>query len=168
MNLDTLVRIGQPPWQPTPAAEDVDVWDKYDYPACGTYRLGGGLVVFMVITMAGSRSLWAYVPVPPDARQAVTEARFNTEAEFDAFLRGCFTGREVIFAAAENFVITSKSDGILIPAASNALLAAATKWYIGRAAAALAELQARPAEASGAGTDPLLHTAQNALANLPA
>jgi hypothetical protein len=46
MNLDTLVRIGQPPWQPVPGAADIDVWDKYDFPSCGTYRLGDNLVVF--------------------------------------------------------------------------------------------------------------------------
>ena len=26
MNLDTLVSVGQSPWQPVPAAGDIDVW----------------------------------------------------------------------------------------------------------------------------------------------
>src|SRR5271168_2686266 len=111
MNLDTLVRAGQPPWHPAPTVEDVDVWDKYEYPICGSYRLDGHLVVFTLITTAGTRSLWAYVPVAREAEQAVSQARFATEDEFNDFLAGCFTGHETVFAAAENFVITSKSDG---------------------------------------------------------
>jgi hypothetical protein len=135
VNVDTLVRIGQPPWQPVPGAEIVDVWDKYDFPICGIYRLGGNVIVFTVITTAGSRSLWAYVPVHAEEREAVTEARFDTEAEFDAWLQSLFAGHEAVFAAAEDFVITAKSDGILIPPERNGLLAAATRWYLARAAA---------------------------------
>jgi len=43
MNLDTLVRAGQPPWHPVPAAEDIDVWDKYEFPICGSYRLASAI-----------------------------------------------------------------------------------------------------------------------------
>jgi hypothetical protein len=135
MNLDTLVRIGQPPWHPVPAAEDVDVWDKYDFPTCGTYRLGDHLVIFTLITTAMNRSLWAYVPVPPDASKAIAGARFDTESEFNAFLEGCFAGREAVFAAAQNFVITAKSDGILILPTKHGLLEAGARWYIERAIA---------------------------------
>lgn len=74
------------------------------------------------------------------ADQAVTEARFDSEDEFDDFLAGCFAGREAVLAAAENFVITSKSDGIHIPTGRNALLAMGAKWYAqrtGRPAAAV-------------------------------
>ena len=33
MNLDMLVRSGQRPWHPVPTAEDIDVWDKYEFPS---------------------------------------------------------------------------------------------------------------------------------------
>ncbi len=135
MNLDMLVRAGQPPWLPVPTAVDIDVWDKYEFPICGSYRLDGRLVIFTLITTAGTRSLWAYVPVAPKAEQAVAEARFETEGEFNDFLARCFTGQEVVFAAAENLVITSKSDGVHIPTGRNALLAMGAKWYAQRSAA---------------------------------
>lgn len=170
MNLDKLVRAGQPPWHPVPTAEDIDVWDKYEFPICGSYRLDGRLVIFTLITTAGTRSLWAYVPVAPAAEQAVTEAKFETEDEFNDFLSGCFTSREVVFAAAENLVITSKSDGIRIPVGRNALLAMGAKWYAQRSAALYAELQKRlEAAAASEPADPeeLLSAAQGVIETLP-
>ena len=166
VNLDTLVSAGQPPWRPTPAAHDVDIWDKYDFPLHGSYRLGDDLIVFTVITTAGNRSLWAYVPVSPELRETVAAARFDTEAEFNAFLEGCFAGHEVVFAAAENFVITAKSDGIQIPQLPNALLAAGTRWYFDRAMARVV-LQ-RPQLASDNDDESLLRAAQGVLENLSA
>jgi hypothetical protein len=166
VNLDTLVSAGQPPWRPTPAARDVDIWDKYDFPLHGTYRLGDDLIVFTVITTAGNRSLWAYVPVSPKLRETVTAARFDTEAEFNAFLEGCFAGHEAVFAAAENFVITTKSDGIPIPQLPNALLAAGTRWYFDRAMAR-AVLQ-RPQLVGDNDDESLLRAAQGVLENLSA
>jgi hypothetical protein len=169
MNLDTLVRAGQPPWHPAPTVEDVDVWDKYEFPICGSYRLDGHLVVFTLITTAGTRSLWAYVPVAREAEQTVSQARFATEDEFNDFLAGCFTGHETVFAAAENFVITSKSDGIPIPATRNALLAAGAKWYAERSAALYTELRKRLDSAASHPADPeeLLSAAQGVIENLP-
>jgi hypothetical protein len=170
MNLDMLVRAGQPPWHPVPTAEDIDVWDKYEFPICGSYRLDGRLIIFTLITTAGTRSLWAYVPVDPETEQAITEARFDSEGEFNDFLAGCFTGREAVFAAAENLIITSKSDGIHIPVGSNALLAMGAKWYAQRSAALHAELQKRlEAAASSEPTDPaeLLSAAQGVIETLP-
>jgi hypothetical protein len=169
MNLDMLVRAGQPPWHPVPTAEDIDVWDKYEFPICGSYRLDGRLIVFTLITTAGTRSLWAYVPVAPDAEQAVAEARFETEDEFNDFLQACFTGREAVFAAAEDLIVTSKSDGVLIPAGANALLAMGARWYAQRSAALYAELQRRLEAATSEPADPeeLLSAAQGVIETLP-
>jgi hypothetical protein len=169
MNLDTLVRAGQPPWHPVPTAEDIDVWDKYEFPICGSYHLDGRLVIFTLITTAGTRSLWAYVPVPHDEEQAVSEARFETEDEFNDFLAGCFTGQKAVFAAAENFIITSKSDGIPIPDAKNALLIVGAKWYAERSAALYAELRKRLDSAASHPTNPeeLLSAAQGVIETLP-
>lgn len=169
MNLDMLVRTGQRPWHPVPTAEDIDVWDKYEFPISGSYHLDSRLIVFTLITMAGTRSLWAYVPVAPEAEQAVAEARFETEDEFNDFLEGCFTGHETVFAAAEDLVITSKSDGIHIPAGRNALLAMGARWYAQRSAALYAELQRRLEAATNEPADPeeLLSAAQGVIETLP-
>jgi hypothetical protein len=169
MNIDTLVRVGQPPWNPVPTADDIDVWDKYEFPICGSYRLDGRLVVFTLITTAGTRSLWAYVPVPIGSEQSVAEARFENEDQFNDFLEGCFTDREAVFAAAENFVITSKSDGVRIPPARNALLVMGAKWYAGRSAVLYAELRKRLDTAASQPNDPeeLLSAAQGVIEALP-
>jgi hypothetical protein len=166
VNMDTLVSTGQPPWRPTPDAQDVDIWDKYDFPLHGTYRLGDDLIVFTVITTAGNRSLWAYVPVSPESRKTVVTARFDTEAAFNAFLEGCFAGHEAVFAAAENFIITAKSDGIQISPAPNALLAAGTRWYFDRAMARAALRRRQIADDSD--TESLLRAAQGVMENLSA
>ena len=134
MDLNMLVRAGEPPWLPSPAAHDLDVWDKYDFPNCGTFRLGDDLAMFTLITIAGTRSLWAYVPVPAAAEERVTGARFDGEAEFDAFVKDCFAGREAVFAASEDFVITAISDRIVIPPGRHALLAAGAVWWARSAA----------------------------------
>lgn len=162
VNLDTLVSVGQRPWRPAVAAGDVDVWDRFDFPACGTYRLGPDLIVFALITTAGGRSLWAYVPVPAGRVAAGTGARFDSDAEFDAFVTGFFSGREAVFAVAQDFVITAKSDGVLIGAGPHSLLAAAAEWYMTR----VSSLLNRSAEASPeADAAELLHAAQGALAS---
>lgn len=166
MNMDTLVSTGQPPWRPTPDAQDVDIWDKYDFPLHGTYRLGDDLIVFTLITTAGTRSLWAYALISPELREAVANARFDTESAFNAFLEGCFAGHEAVFAAAENFIITAKSDGIQIPRVPNALLAAATKWYFDRAMARAALRRRQIADDTD--TESLLRAAQGVLENLSA
>lgn len=170
INLDMLVRAGQPPWHPVPTAGDVDVWDKYEFPICGSYRLDGRLIIFTLITTAGTRSLWAYVPVESDAEQVVADARFESEVEFKEFLEGRFTGQEAVFAAAEDLVITSKSDGIRIPPGKNTLLVMGAKWYVQRSAALQAELQKRLEEATSepSDTEELLSAAQGVIETLPA
>lgn len=169
MNLDMLVRAGQPPWHPVPDAEDVDVWEKYDFPIRGTYRLNGVLVIFNLITTAASRSLWAYTPASPDAAKIIeSEHQFETEEQFTNFLDACFIGHEAVFAAAENFIISTKSDGILIPPVRNALIMVGTQWYLERSAALNAGLRERLATTNPADTGEIVRTAQGALADLPA
>jgi hypothetical protein len=128
--------------------------------------LDGRLIIFSLITTVGTRSLWAYVPVDPEAEQ---EARFESEDEFDDFLAECFTGRETVFAAAEDLVITSKSRGIRIPAGRNALLAVGATWYAQRSAALYMEVQQRLEAAASEPSDPeeLLRAAQGVIETLP-
>lgn len=170
MNLDKLVRRGQPPWRPVPEAEDVDIWEKLDFPTRGTYRIDGQLVIYTLITTAASRSLWAYVPATAEAAKIIeANPRFETEGDFIAFLDSCFTNREVVFAAAEGFAITTKSDGTFIPPSKNALILAGTRWYLERSAALNAGLQKELAAVDEAtDTSEIVRTAQGALAGLPA
>jgi hypothetical protein len=136
----------------------------------GTYRIDGQLVIFTLITTAASRSLWAYVPATAKAAKTIeANPRFETEGDFSAFLDSCFTNREVVLAAAEGFAITIKSDGTFIPPSKNALILAATRWYLERSAALNAGLQEELAAASEAtDTSEIVRTAQGALTGLPA
>lgn len=164
VNLDKLVRAGQRPWRPAPGVSDVEVWDKFDFPTSGAFHLDDDLVVFALITTAGTRSLWAYAPLPPEAEKIIAAARFDSDAEFNDFVAACFADREVIFAAAEDFVITSKSDGTRIGGDRHALLAAGARWYLSRISA----LQNRPApQVKADDAEELLLAAQGALANTP-
>jgi hypothetical protein len=152
-----------------PTAEDTDVWDNDGFPVCGTYRLDGRLVIFSLVTAVGTRSLWAYLPVDPEAEQAITEATFDSEDEFEDFIAECFTDREAVFAVAENLVITSKSRGIRVPVGRNALLAVGATWYAQRSAALCLELQQRLEAAASQPSDPeeLLSAAQSVIKTLP-
>lgn len=150
MKPDSLVSAGQLPWEPSPAAEDVDVWYKFDFPLAGTYRLDGDLILFLLITTAGDRSLWAYVPVPADRARAVTEAQFDGEAELRAYVARCFSDQKAVFAVAQDFTIMVTSDGVPIGTGRHALLAAATAWYATRIAALL-NREVGPAPAADAG-----------------
>ena len=66
-------------------------------------------------------------------------------------------------------MITSKSDGIRIPAGRNALLAMGATWYVQRSAALHAELQRRLEAATSETADPeeLLSAAQGVIEILP-
>lgn len=160
MKPDSLVSAGQLPWEPSAAAEDVDVWYKSDFPLAGTYRLGDDLILFLLITTAGDRSLWAYVPVPADRARAVTEAQFNGEAELQAFVARCFSAQKAVFAVAQDFTIMVTSDGVPIGTGPHALLAAATAWAATRLAALL-DREVEPAPEANAGE--LLLAAQGVL-----
>jgi hypothetical protein len=128
MNLDTLVRVGAPPWQPALEAGDVEVWRQYDAPLVGTYKLGGHLVLFTVIgDTSTSLSVWAYVPVEPANEAAIAEAEFASDAEMREFVEEMFAGREAVFALARDMRIwnwvrkDAPADGGLLPAATDAI-----------------------------------------------
>jgi hypothetical protein len=105
MNLDKLVCRGQAPWRPKAEAQDVTIWHKYDFPSCGTYRLGGHLVLFTVVADGDELSIWAYAPVPAAREAEVEGASFNSPAEMMAFIDDMLAGREVVLALAKDFKI---------------------------------------------------------------
>jgi hypothetical protein len=106
--------------------------------------------------------------VDREAERITAAANFESEDAFNDFLAGCFSEREAVFAAAENLVITSKSDGIRIPVGKNALLATGATWYVQRSAALHMELQ-RLEAATSEPSDPeeLLSAAQGVIETLP-
>jgi hypothetical protein len=98
--------------------------------------------------------------VPAGLQKIVTETRFESDTDFDAFLAACFADRKAVFAAAEDFVITAKSDGVRIGTDRHALLAAAARWYIARVSA----LMGHPGSAE---PDALLLATQGVIAASP-
>lgn len=82
------------------------------------------------------RAISLVVPLPPGpGRPPSRDAPVHSPAPPPARYKGMragwkwLTGREVVFTVAENLVITSKSDDILIPVGRNALLAMGASWY---------------------------------------
>lgn len=163
MNLDSIVCAGQQPWLPTPRAGGADVWDGYDFPTCGSFRLDDRLVVFTMIITAGSKSLWAYVPVPVDEELYVEDARFSAVGDFEVFLSERFAGREAVLADADRLVIASMSDGVKIPVGRDGLLAEAARWFAAKVGLDLREPIVHAEAISD--HDELLRTTQTALAS---
>lgn len=166
MNLDKLVLTGRPPWDPSPDATDVDVWEKYDFPIQGHYYLDGHLILFAVVAIASDRSLWAYVPAAPDVAAVVeSEHQFETDAQFREFMARCFASREVVFAVADDFVITATSGAASVGRSPDALLVAGGRWYLDQAGATAATRLQDPAVPEAAGdSDGLARAALEALA----
>lgn len=103
MNLDKLVSGGKPPWQPSHAARDVEVWHRYDFPMAGTYRLQNHLILFTVIgDTSQNLSVWAYVPVTGVDADRVNDAEFASPSEMRVFIEDIFAGKEAAFALAKN------------------------------------------------------------------
>lgn len=85
MNLDMLVCAGQPPWHPAPDAEDVDIWEKYDIPIRGTYRLDGNRVILSLINTVAAGPCGHMFPPPPTWRgssKTSTSSRLRTVRGF--------------------------------------------------------------------------------------
>lgn len=168
MNPDKLVLTGQPPRDPSPDATDVDVWEMYDFPIQGHFWLDGHLILFAVVAIAGDRSLWAYVPAAPDVAAVVeSEYQFETDAQFREFMARCFTGCEVVFAVADDFVVTARSGAASVGRSPDALLVAGARWYLDQAGATAAMRLQDPAVAEAAGdSDVLARAAVEALAGI--
>jgi hypothetical protein len=132
VNLDTLVQAGMPPRRPAPAAQVIDIWDKYYFPNCGIYALGDDVIIFTLITTAGPGRCGEMFWCPQG--HARSSPGQTLEAEFDRWLQFWFSGHEAGFAAAEDFVITAKIRWHSHPPRRNALLVGA-RWYSDRVAA---------------------------------
>jgi hypothetical protein len=114
MEMSIPIQIGHPPWCPSPDAEIVDVWDKYDFYLEGYFRLGDDLIIFRLADPGcrGNWSRWEYVRAVPGGPEGIAGLRrFDTKAEWDAWLDNCYDGQEVVTAEAEDFVIISVGTG---------------------------------------------------------
>jgi hypothetical protein len=127
LNLDKLVSGGMPPWQPSQAARDVEVWHRYDFPLAGTYKLQEHLILFTVIgDTSENLSVWAYVPVTGADRARVDDAEFGSPSEMRVFIEDMFAGREAAFALAKNLQVW-KWARQQVPSSEDGLLKAATE-----------------------------------------
>lgn len=169
MNLDKLVLTGRPPWDPSPDATDVDVWEMYDFPIQGHFWLGGHLILFAVVAIAGDRSLWAYVPAAPDVAAVVeSEYQFETDAQFREFMARCFASCEGVFAVARRLRRHGQVRRRSVGRSPDALLVAGARWYLDQAGATAAMRLQDPAvaETAGARSDGLARAALEALAGI--
>jgi hypothetical protein len=106
MNPDALVRVGYPPWAPSPDAHSTDIWHEYDMPTVGVFRLGADSVLFTVVGDPDSRlTVWAYTCLDAGDAERLAEAQFSSVDELSASVESRLMGREVVFAIADNLQI---------------------------------------------------------------
>lgn len=106
MNLDSLVRRGLPPWQPSEGADQVRAWRRYNHPMIGTFRSEGRLVLFTLIgDTAQTVSVWAYALVPVADEDRFTTARFHSADEMTALADEVFIGSEAVIVAAKDLKV---------------------------------------------------------------
>jgi hypothetical protein len=98
------LRVGEPPWQPTANATSVSALLSYGHPSIGTFRIGDELVLFAAAYEddEDELSVWAYIPVPPDAFRG---QQFAAAASLRQYVNECFAGQTAVFAAANDLAI---------------------------------------------------------------
>ncbi|MER5645569.1 hypothetical protein [Streptosporangium sp. NPDC002524] len=103
MNLDSMIKRGQFPWQPRPEATELDVWHEYEIPLTGTFRLSGHLVLFtQVLESSHGLSAWAYVRLEPEEGDEASTITFASTDEMREFVEDRFQGREVVLTLAKD------------------------------------------------------------------
>lgn len=126
MNLDMIVSRGLPPWQPSSNAADVEVWDRYDHPMVGTFRLSGRIVLYTLVgDTSQAVSVWAYVLVPAGDEEKFAAARFGSDEQMTEFIQDAFAGNEAVFAMARDLKIWLWTRRAVPSGPGNVLFAAA-------------------------------------------
>lgn len=107
MNRDDLVKRERLPWSSTPKAHDLDVWDQYEVPLTGTFRVDGATtILFTAITAPMDRlSVWGYLSLGPEEAEQYAAAEFESLDELRSFVTKIFQGRDAIMALADDCVI---------------------------------------------------------------
>jgi hypothetical protein len=108
MNLDALVAKGRLPWSPNPDASNLDVWYTYEYPRVGTFTVNGITVLFDVLGGAETEmTVWAYTCLESDEAAELAEVSFASPVELREFVLQKLTGRQLVFALADDLLISS-------------------------------------------------------------
>jgi hypothetical protein len=108
MNLDTVVTKGRLPWSPSPDARDLHVWYEYEYPYVGTFVVRDVTVLFNVLEgVETETTVWAYTCLEPDEADALADVSFASLTELRDFVHEKLTGRQLVFALADDLLISS-------------------------------------------------------------
>jgi hypothetical protein len=90
---------GLPPWQPSPDAEVVAVYHRYNVPLIGLLRQQGVLHLFWCLLGAEEEhQLWVYAPITETEEAHLAK---SSEEELEALIGSLFESRDVRIAFAE-------------------------------------------------------------------
>lgn len=108
MNFDMLVAQGRLPWSPAADATDLDVWDEYEVPRTGTFKVKDAVVLFTVLgDLQGQLSVWAYTVLSNAEAQDLADRTFSSVLELRQFVEGTLMGRRLVLALADDLLINS-------------------------------------------------------------
>ena len=108
MNLDALVAKGRLPWSPSTDARDLDVWYEYEYPYTGTFVVRDTTVLFNVMGgVETDTTVWVYACLAPGEAEEFANLSFASVAELREFVQGKLNGRQLVFALADDLLISS-------------------------------------------------------------
>jgi hypothetical protein len=108
MNLDALVTKGRLPWSPSTDAHDLDVWYEYEYPYTGMFVARDATVLFSVMGgVESDTTVWVYTCLAPGEAEEFASLSFASVAELREFVEGELNGRQLVFALADDLLISS-------------------------------------------------------------
>jgi len=106
----SLIVVGRLPWSPSPDARDLDVWYEYEYPYVGTFTVRDVTVLFNVLGgVETEMTVWAYTCLEPDEADELAEVSFASLFDLRHFVQETLTGRQLVFALADDLLISSWS-----------------------------------------------------------
>jgi hypothetical protein len=108
MNLGALVTKGRLPWSPSTHARGLDVWYEYEYPYTGTFVARDTTVLFNVMGgVETDTTVWVYTCLAPGEAEEFAHLAFASVAELREFVQGELNGRQLVFALADDLLISS-------------------------------------------------------------
>ncbi|MCD0450584.1 hypothetical protein LO762_15495 [Actinocorallia sp. API 0066] len=106
MNHDEMVQRGRLPWAPRAGSGDLEVWQEYEVPQVGTFRLGGQVVLFTSIDVASARTtVWAYRVLSPAEADAAADVTFGSAEELKDYVDALFRHQKAVLALASDLLI---------------------------------------------------------------
>jgi hypothetical protein len=108
MHLDALVTSGRLPWSPNPEARDLQVWYEYEHPYVGTFTVGDVTVLFNVLGgVETEMTVWTYTCLEPEEASDLADVSFASVPELRTFVQRLLSGRQLVFALADDLIINS-------------------------------------------------------------